>query len=326
MSMQHQQTRQPTQQPTQEFDAEKWLETVLEQSWVDPVIERQANMIDKVTKTFNVQVAQAGGKLFEAMIVAKGIAIMQQVISEEMLELLMQLQGREFGFKVDRTYTRDVVKDAACYAFLDGLQPFGNEWNIIGGKYMAVLNGWRRKVNDLKLENLKIDLGEPKPWGQFGLRVDCSATWQRNGQVETIRQQFSLKKDGGFSIDNADGRLHRKMYKAIYLKICGNSFAGLDSDEIEAGAAAAQQIAATAPKAPSFTDRQVADLKLTDTVRDHYSAGLGRDAVIATHERLFGKRKRSELSADELALLESHIRAGIAEAAKRNANDNDFER
>jgi len=73
---------------------------------------------------------------------AIAIRQLKQLLTNEIMECLMELQGNRLGFKTDKDneggYPETVVKNCLIEAVLTGVQPYGNQFNIIaGGMYIT---------------------------------------------------------------------------------------------------------------------------------------------------------------------------------------------
>ena len=78
---------------------------------------------------------------------AQGIDILREVFAEEgLLKMAKTLQGSPLGFMADKTYADNVLTDACVQAMAQGFMLTNNEFNIISGKSMGVLNGWLGKL------------------------------------------------------------------------------------------------------------------------------------------------------------------------------------
>jgi len=78
---------------------------------------------------------------------AQGIEILRELFADEgLLSMAKSLQGSPLGFLSDKTYADNVLTDACVQAMAQGFMLTNNEFNIISGKAMGVLNGWLGKL------------------------------------------------------------------------------------------------------------------------------------------------------------------------------------
>ena len=76
---------------------------------------------------------------------AKSIEVLKTLLTPEYMAPIMNLQGNRLGFKTDKDksggYPIDHVKNCLIEAVLTGLQPVGNQFNIIAGQMYATKEG-----------------------------------------------------------------------------------------------------------------------------------------------------------------------------------------
>src|SRR5690606_34273734 len=88
-----------------------------------------------------------------AYLVATAIGQLKELLTPEYMAPIMQLQGNKLGFlsNKDKTggYPEPIVKNALIEATLMGLEPYGNQWNLIAGNMYptkegigSILNKW----------------------------------------------------------------------------------------------------------------------------------------------------------------------------------------
>ena len=85
-------------------------------------------------------------KSFEkAYIVAEAISNLQTLLTPEYMKPILALQGNRLGFRTDKDknggYSEAQVKNCLIEAVLMGLQPTGNQFNIIAGNTYPTKEG-----------------------------------------------------------------------------------------------------------------------------------------------------------------------------------------
>src|SRR5574343_513781 len=85
-------------------------------------------------------------------------------------------------------YDWPVVRRALVSAFLNGVRPVNNEFNIIGGRCYIALNGWRRKFEEIDgLTDASLVPGVPRvdQAGGFAV-VNVSLSWKLHGTRDLL--------------------------------------------------------------------------------------------------------------------------------------------
>ncbi|WNH10001.1 hypothetical protein [Thalassobellus suaedae] len=77
----------------------------------------------------------------KAYLIAEATAKLKSLLTPQYMKPIMQLQGSRLGFKSDKVYPETIVKDCLIEAVLTGLQPHGNQFNIIAGNMYPTKEG-----------------------------------------------------------------------------------------------------------------------------------------------------------------------------------------
>lgn len=110
-----------------------------------------SNVSSDVVQTLNstvISVISANGMQgFEkAYLIADATAKLRESLTPEYMKPIMQLQGNKLGFKTDKDdeggYPMATVKNCLIEAVLTGVQPFGNQFNIIAGNCYITKEGF----------------------------------------------------------------------------------------------------------------------------------------------------------------------------------------
>src|SRR5262249_55398636 len=184
--------------------------------------------IKRISEKAATEIDAASDDMHRGLMTAKGAFFIRQMVTGRVLDALMALQNQDYGFKTDQDagYDRAIVQKCAIDAFLMGLRPVGNEWNIIGRRMMPVHNGWQRKVSEIPgIASVEIDTSGPvKPWNNMGITVECTAKWVLRGVADEIKVKASIPIHKGSGIRNCQMRLERQVYEAIWIHIKGARF------------------------------------------------------------------------------------------------------
>lgn len=88
----------------------------------------------------------------KAYVIANAAQELKTLLTSEYMKPIMALQGNKLGFRTDKDLNRDgskglgypeaVVKDCLIEAVLTGVQPFGNQFNIIAGNCYITKEGF----------------------------------------------------------------------------------------------------------------------------------------------------------------------------------------
>src|SRR5699024_8865903 len=74
----------------------------------------------------------------KAQVLSKSIGTIKQLLTKDFMEPVMEMQGNKLGFKTDKDtkggYPMPIVRNCLIEAVLSGVQPVGNQFNIIAGQ------------------------------------------------------------------------------------------------------------------------------------------------------------------------------------------------
>ena len=228
------------------------------------------------------------GEIARAMVTARAIALIEQELSTKQAEqLFMPLLDSPHGFLSDRPpgnrrnhppYDWPVVRRALVSAFLNGVRPVNNEFNIISGRCYIALNGWRRKFEEISgLTDASLVPGVPRvdQAGGFAV-VNVSLSWKLHGVRDLLRNHegkpgraFAVSYVGVPAVDQLIGKAKAKAYKAGFEQATGTRVTGED-DGGEVAAPAAL---------PGNGSRSAQIAELLNTGRDQVAGPAVRPAV-----------------------------------------------
>jgi len=162
-----------------------------------------------------------------------------ELITDDMMEDIMALQGSSIGFTTDldserKSYPLSVVKDVAIEATLRGLRMYGNEIVIISGRLYGSQAGMQRLVMEFPgISDLKIDVREPIMHAAYAL-VPCVASYIQDGIEHTVDclggRAIPVRVNKGMIIDAIIGKAKRKLFARIYDSLTGLAHGLVDSD------------------------------------------------------------------------------------------------
>lgn len=197
-------------------------------------IQQASAALDVLAEQYALTMSDgAMGRLQRALITAKGVELLRDAINDDVMKMVMSLMDNPLGFRCDKAYPKEKVKEVLVAALLSGVYPLGNEFNIIAGNLYITQNGYRRKVRELPgLTDLVVSPGVPTVHnGQTCVRF--GATWKLDGKPQMLRDAegkpgrvFAIITHGQGSPDQAVGKAIRKGLKAVYDQVTGSEQSG----------------------------------------------------------------------------------------------------
>ena len=223
-----------------------------------------AKRIDETASAAMVHFSQAGSMAAELQ-VAQAMVDLRAMMTPEVMVPIMALQNTDIGFRTDKTYPVETVRDVVIEAKLRGFHTIGNEFNIIAGRFYAAQKGFRRKLTDGKtfpgLNNFRDIYEVPRLiGGDKGALVKCKASWTFNGKQDSVEFDFPVKLNAGMGSDGALGKAERKLCKRVHDLLSGISTpdGDLDDNDIANATDVTPPKEASAPP-PKFTKKEKAE-------------------------------------------------------------------
>lgn len=175
-----------------------------------------------------IKIMDTKGLFAGQIAMASAVHQLAELIDDEMMAPIMSLQNSGLGFRTDKTpggYPVAIVKEVMIEATMRGLRMVGNEVNIIGGKFYAAKAGCYRLVMEWPgLTDFVLEQDVPKAMNG-GALVGCKATWKVEGEPDSLEkredQAIPVRVNSGQIVDATLGKAKRKMYAAVYDKLCG---------------------------------------------------------------------------------------------------------
>jgi hypothetical protein len=221
-----------------------------------------AKRIDETASAAMVHFSHAGSMAAELQ-VAQAMVDLRALMTPEVMVPIMALQNTDIGFRTDKLYPVEVVRDVVIEAKLRGFHTIGNEFNIISGRFYAAQKGFRRKLIDGKtfpgLNNFRDIYEVPRLIGaDKGALVKCKASWTLNGKPDSVEFDFPVKLNAGMGSDGALGKAERKLCKRVHDLISGISTPDGDVDESDLAGATNVTPANEQPTGPKFRKPEAA--------------------------------------------------------------------
>ena len=185
--------------------------------------------LEAVVSECSLAVLEEHGKFQRTFMLAEGMKKLGEMITADMMQAIMALQGSGLGFKTDKDdkggYPLEIVKRVTIEATLRGLNMIGNEVNIIGGNLYGTKNGMRRLVEEWPgLTHFRLHLAIPESRGGNTV-VDAVAYWTLGGVEQSLerrgKEAIPVRRNQGMGEDAIHGKAKRKMYAAVYEVLAG---------------------------------------------------------------------------------------------------------
>jgi hypothetical protein len=183
---------------------------------------------------------------------AEALGTMRRMLTDEIMQPIMALQGSRLGFRTDRDkepdregkkgYPLAVVRDCMIEGILLGARPCGNEINIIAGNCYLTREFFTRVLREWPgLTDLVIEYAPPAN-GPYGAMVDCKATWKIDGKSDAMLCQKTdegdnrivVRVNAGMGADAIFGKADRKLKAKIWQKLTGSE-SNVDGDVDDPG-------------------------------------------------------------------------------------------
>ena len=217
-------------------------------------------------------VAAGAGDFGACMAMGAAVVDLQGMISNDqhITGMLMSLQGKSLGFRTDMDqkggYPVQTVIGCAVEAYLKGLPPVGNCWNIIASRTYVTKEGFEfllRKAGAVYTivpgmpENEKI---EPSPIpGKPGTRtVELPVTVYLGENRKGHNLRFVIRQNAGMTTDAVIGKAKARALKWIYEQIQTNPLLSVEAAPEMEPPVTMNSIAATAKAATALPSANAA--------------------------------------------------------------------
>lgn len=162
----------------------------------------------------------------KAYTVAVAVDKLKTALTDEYMQPILALQGNRLGFKTDKDkdggYPKDVVKRCLIEAVLMGLQPYGNEFNIIAGNTYATKEGLGailKKWKGLSYEIIPMNVNMKHT--ADSAEATMKLKWMLNNATQERDLKFVIKSNAYASADSIIGKATRKTRKWLHDTISG---------------------------------------------------------------------------------------------------------
>ena len=163
---------------------------------------------------------------------------LKTLLTKEYMAPIMALQGNGLGFKSDKDkdggYSEDVVKNCLIEAVLRGVQPFGNQFNIIQSSCYITKEGYGYLLS--KIEGLSYEIVSELPRiNTTSVAVVMKVNWSiKGGEKKERALDMPIKVNSFMGTDAILGKATRKARKWLYETVTGNEIPDGDVDDYDA--------------------------------------------------------------------------------------------
>jgi len=175
----------------------------------------------------------------KAYLIANATGQLKALLTPEYMRPIMQLQGNVLGFKTDKDknggYKEEIVKNCLIEAVLMGLQPYGNQFNIIAGNTYPTKQGLGYLLSNFKGLSYEIIPSLPRVNKEnTSAAIVMNISWSVNGSKVKERQiEIPIKVNNFMGTDAIIGKATRKARAWLYSTITGSEISDGDIQDLD---------------------------------------------------------------------------------------------
>lgn len=181
----------------------------------------------------------------KAYLIASAAGELKKLLTPEYMKPIMDLQGNKLGFKTDKDvaqgggkglgYPEDVVKNCLIEAVLTGVQPFGNQFNIIAGNCYITKEGFGYLLRNYAGLSYEIIPALPRINGdKTSAAIAMKIKWTLNGVEKERDLEIPVKMNSFMGTDAVIGKATRKARAWLYNTITGSEIPEGDAVDVSA--------------------------------------------------------------------------------------------
>jgi len=186
-------------------------------------------------RELGIQSYQSDG-FVRASILAEATTGLEKALTPEFMKPFMNLQGKNFGFKSDKIYDEQTVKNCLIEAVMMGVQPVGNHFNIIAKNSYITKEGFGYLLKQLPNFSYSIVPGIPRISGSSAV-IEMTITWTHGGMKQSQKIMFPIKVNAYMGPDAVIGKATRKARKWLFETVTGSEVPDGDVTESVDGTA-----------------------------------------------------------------------------------------
>lgn len=174
--------------------------------------------------------------------ISQAVGELQEKLTGEYMKPILKLQGNRLGFKTDKDnnggYPESTVKNCLIEAVLTGVQPFGNQFNIIAGNMYVTKEGFGYLLSKVQGLSYKIVPELPRITnGQNGgqsAAIVMKVEWAIGGVKKEERLDIPVKMNSFMGTDAVIGKATRKARCWLFNTINGTEITDGDATDTDA--------------------------------------------------------------------------------------------
>jgi hypothetical protein len=241
-------------------------------------LESKLAELDQFAENNNLALLTEGkGGFTAAIAMADAIGQLKAMLTPEIMQPIMALQGTTLGFKTDKDkeggYPMEVVRDVMITATLRGFKMVLNHVNIIGGNFYAAKDGledWILRASRRgDLTDFRDGYSVPKYISDQEAHVNVSATWVWKGKADSMKDvPLAIRVNKGQGADAILGKAKRKLLARVISRVTGTVLTdgeagdAIDVETTPVSGTSGGGTSGAAPTGPApATDEQKAELK-----------------------------------------------------------------
>jgi hypothetical protein len=171
----------------------------------------------------------------KAYLIADATGKLKQYLNPEFMKPIMELQNNRLGFKTDKPdggYPESVVKNCLIEAVLTGVQPFGNQFNIIAGNCYITKEGFGHLLSNIPGLVYEIIPSLPRITDKSAAIV-MRIEWTHKGEKKNRDIDFPIKVNQYMGADAVIGKATRKARAWLFSTITGVEIGDGDVSDTE---------------------------------------------------------------------------------------------
>ena len=187
----------------------------------------------------NIQLINNFEAAFEAVVTVNQL---RNILTDDVMKaVFMPLMNTKIGFLTDRSgkpskngqtypvYSIAVVRDALIDAISFGLQPTGNQFNIIAERMYPTKEGYTMKLKQLGVKYIT-EIGIDKSTNANFAEIPCKISYEFQGEKNSFTILATVRKDSYSSHDQLRGKAERKAKKQLFEYITGCDLGDADEE------------------------------------------------------------------------------------------------
>lgn len=175
----------------------------------------------------------------KAFKVSTAIGVLTSLLTPEYMAPIMNLQGNRLGFRTDQDnnngYPEPVVKNCLIEAVLMGVQPVGNQFNIIAGNTYITKEGFGYLLKKIPGLNYKLVPDLPRiNNANTSAAIVVNIYWTLNGSEEKHQAlEIPIRVNARMGTDAIIGKATRKARAWLFERITGNEVSDGDIADLD---------------------------------------------------------------------------------------------